>query len=90
MPDPDEPLAWSDPLLPPPRPVGTSSGTFVEHPQRQPNQYTFEGEMVMLGQFASGASRAAGPLGLLARLFVGLMLLGVVITSLAGVAALFR
>ena len=69
-------MQWNDPLLPTPRPTGTGSGSYIEHPEPRPNQYTIEGEIAMIGDFASGATRARGWRGALARAFVLWWLLG--------------
>jgi len=69
-------VQWNDPLLPTTRPTGTGSGSYVMHPEPRPNQYTIEGEIAMVGEFASGATRARGWRGALARGLVLWWLLG--------------
>jgi hypothetical protein len=68
----DEPrsVPWHDPLMPPPGPIGTGSGAYVEQPEPRPNPLTVEGEIAAFGQFARGAVRATGWRGTLARAFI--------------------
>jgi hypothetical protein len=66
-------------VSPPRRPLDDTGGL---------SPYTFEGEMVQLGSFASAAARRQGVMGVVARAFVWfllLMTLSVVIALVASV-----
>ncbi len=81
---------WNDPSSPTTRPTGTGSGAYVEQPEPRANPLTVEGEIAMIGDFASGAARARGWRGVLARGIVMWCLFGFVVFVVFEVVSIVR
>lgn len=74
---------WRDPTLaPPPVPVGTGTGAYVEQPEPRANPMTIEGEIAAFGEMARGAVKRGGRDALLARVFIGMLLTGMLVSML--------
>lgn len=77
------PSVWRDPALArPPVPTGTGSGAYVEQPEPRANPMTIEGEIAAFGDMARGAVKRGGRQGAIARAFIGLLLLGMLVSML--------
>ena len=74
---------WRDPLLQRPiEPTGTGSGAYVERPEPRANPMTVEGEIAAFGDMARGAVKRGGREGAIARVFVVLLLAGMLVSML--------
>jgi hypothetical protein len=72
---------WRDPALArPPVPVGTGTGAYVEQPEPRANPMTVEGEIAAFGEMARGAVKRGGKQGVLARVCIGAMLAGMLVS----------
>lgn len=82
---------WRDPTLAkPPVPTGTGSGAYVEQPEPRANPMTIEGEIAALGEMARGAVKRGGTQGLVARVAIGLLLAGMLVSMLITALRAFR